>query len=291
VNVLLAIDTSVGSETVIGEVSARPWPFGSTLSVLTVVEPPYPSEIPELYIWAVKDSDRLVRDAAERLCARGLKAAAVVKEGDPKAVIVEEAERMRADLLIVGASGHSGITRFLVGSVARTAVRFAHCSVEIVRPPVQKERGDQNGMRVLLATDGSECSVVAAESIAKRPWPSNSEFAIVSVVEPDAPTLSYPTALLDPATINALGAANVERAQKAIAEAEGTLSSSGLKVSYKVLIPIARPKERILDEADKFQADLVVVGSHGRRGIKRFLLGSVSEVVAMHANCSVEVIR
>jgi nucleotide-binding universal stress UspA family protein len=290
-NILVAIDTSAGSETVIGEVSARPWPSGSTLSVLTVVEPPYPSEIPELYIWAVKESDRLVRDAAERLCACGLKAAALVKEGDPKAVIVEEAERMRADLLIVGASGHSGITRFLVGSVGRTAVRFAHCSVEIVRPRAQKQPGGHDRMRVLLATDGSECSAVAAQSIAKRPWPANSEFEIVSVVEPEVSTLNLPHAWPDSAAMEALRAADVQRAQKAIAEAEATLANSGLKVSDNVLIPIATPKELILDEAGKFQADLVVVGSHGRRGIKRFLLGSVSEAVAMHANCSVEVIR
>ena len=290
-NVLLAIDTSAGSETVLGEVSARPWPPGSRLSVLTVVEPPYPSQIPDLYIWAVKESDRSVQSAAERLCAGGLNAAAVVKEGDPKAVIVEEAEHMRADLLIVGASGHSGITRFLVGSVARTAVRFAPCSVEIARPRVQKERGGKNGMRVLLATDGSECSSVAAQSIAKRPWPPNSEFEIVSVVEPEFSTLNLPHARLDSAAMEALRAADVQRAQKAIAEAEAPIADAGLKVSDTVLVPIATPRELILDEADKFQADLVVVGSHGRRGIKRFLMGSVSEAVAMHANCSVEVIR
>jgi nucleotide-binding universal stress UspA family protein len=51
------------------------------------------------------------------------------------------------------------------------------------------------------------------------------------------------------------------------------------------------PKEVILDEAQKWGADLIVVGSHGRRGIKRFLLGSVSEAVAMNAHCSVVVVR
>ena len=290
-NILIAIDTSAGSEIIIREVSARAWPSGSTLSVLTVVEPSYPSELPELYTWAVKESDRLVREAAERLSACGLKAAAILKEGDPKAVIVQEADRMRADLLIVGASGHSGMTRFLVGSVTRTAVRFAHCSVEIVRPRAQKQTGGQDCMRVLLATDGSEGSSVAAQSIAKRPWPANCEFEIVSVVEPEVSALNLPQAWLDPVAMEARRAADMQRAQKAIAEAEAILADSGLKVSGNVLIPIATSKELILDEADKLQADLIVVGSHGRRGIKRFLLGSVSEAVAMHAICSVEVIR
>jgi nucleotide-binding universal stress UspA family protein len=51
------------------------------------------------------------------------------------------------------------------------------------------------------------------------------------------------------------------------------------------------PKEVILEEAEKWNADLIVVGSHGRRGFKRFLLGSVSEAVAMNAHCSVVVVR
>ena len=84
---------------------------------------------------------------------------------------------------------------------------------------------------------------------------------------------------------------DMKRTQKAIMEAEETLANAGFKVSEAVLIPLGAPKELILAEAEKWQADLVVVGSHGRRWIKRFLLGSVSEAVAIHANCSVEVIR
>jgi nucleotide-binding universal stress UspA family protein len=56
-------------------------------------------------------------------------------------------------------------------------------------------------------------------------------------------------------------------------------------------VPCATPKELILEEAHKWGADLIVVGSHGRRGVNRFLLGSVSEAVASHARCSVEIAR
>ncbi|MDQ2945678.1 MAG: universal stress protein, partial [Acidobacteriota bacterium] len=189
--ILIAIDASAGSEAVIQEVNARPWPSGSTFSVLTVVELPYESEIPDLYVRAMKEADRMVRTAAESFRAAGLQAAAVVKEGDPKTVIVEEARLTSADLIMMGASGHSGLTRFLVGSVARTAMRFAPCSVEIVRARVQKQPGANDGMRILLATDGSKCSALAAQSIARRPWPGNSEFEIASVVEPQF-TFSHP---------------------------------------------------------------------------------------------------
>jgi nucleotide-binding universal stress UspA family protein len=74
-----------------------------------------------------------------------------------------------------------------------------------------------------------------------------------------------------------------------INSAEQVLASAGLKATAAVLS--GNPKEVILEEAKKWNADLIVVGSHGRRGVKRFLLGSVSEAVAMNAHCSVVVVR
>jgi nucleotide-binding universal stress UspA family protein len=74
-----------------------------------------------------------------------------------------------------------------------------------------------------------------------------------------------------------------------INRAEEVLASAGLKATADVLD--GNPKEAILEEAKKWNADLIVVGSHGRRGFKRLLLGSVSEAVAMSAHCSVVVVR
>jgi nucleotide-binding universal stress UspA family protein len=74
-----------------------------------------------------------------------------------------------------------------------------------------------------------------------------------------------------------------------INSAEEVLASAGLKVTASVLA--GNPKEVILAEAKKWKADLIVVGSHGRRRFRRFLLGSVSEAVAMNAHCSVVVVR
>jgi nucleotide-binding universal stress UspA family protein len=70
---------------------------------------------------------------------------------------------------------------------------------------------------------------------------------------------------------------------------EQVLASAGLKATVAVLS--GNPKEVILEESKKWNADLIVVGSHGRHGFKRFLLGSVSEAVAMNAHCSVVVVR
>ena len=83
----------------------------------------------------------------------------------------------------------------------------------------------------------------------------------------------------------------VQKAENAITEARKKLSDAGLKTSEFLSVLLEDPKQAILDEAKECGADLIVVGSHGRRGFQNFLLGSVSEAVAMHAECSVDIIR
>ena len=83
----------------------------------------------------------------------------------------------------------------------------------------------------------------------------------------------------------------MSRAQDAIREAEQIVADAGLATSESASVLLSGPKTVILDEASSLGADLIVLGSHGRRRFNRFLLGSVSEAVAMHAHCSVKVIR
>jgi nucleotide-binding universal stress UspA family protein len=283
--ILLAVDASEASETAARQVAARPWPTGTTVEVLSVAEPPFIRHLPELDAGVKQRAEELARGVAERLRSGGVEAAPLVLSGDPKAVIVEHAAQMGADLVVVGPHGSAGLTRFLLGSVAKAVVRFAPCSVEVARAP--REAGP-HPWRVLLATDGSECSVKAARTVAARPWPSGTEVRILSVVELAVPMLQppYPT----PA-VETLRSDGMKRAQDAIQEAEQMVTDAGLQVSEAVSVLLDTPKVIILDEASHWGADWIVLGSHGRRGINRFLLGSVSEAVALHATCSVEVVR
>jgi nucleotide-binding universal stress UspA family protein len=147
-------------------------------------------------------------------------------------------------------------------------------------------------MRILLAADGSECSLRAAHSIADRPWPAGSEILVISVVELSVPLFRTPyPPYFDRHAMEGLRGEAMQRTEEALATAEGIVSGMGLPVSGTVMVPCAPAKALILEEAQKWGADLVVVGSHGRRGLTRFLLGSVSEAVAAHATCSVDIIR
>lgn len=286
--ILLAVDSSLASTIAIQEVGRRPWPPGTTVEVLSVVER---WDAPALVEGLNRSASELLHRAFQRLDSSGIRVATELLSGDPKEVIVERAVGLKADLVMVGSRSATGLTRFLLGSVALAVARFAPCSVEIVRSPVRDEE-NPNAIRILLATDGSPCSEVAARSIAERPWPPGSEIHVLSVVESSLPSSRTPyPPYFDPEAMEALRTEATNKAEEAVKTAQRILAEAGLPITGTVAVPCATPKELIIDEAHRWGADLIVVGSHGRRGLSRFLLGSVSEAVASHAKCSVEIIR
>ncbi len=146
-------------------------------------------------------------------------------------------------------------------------------------------------MKILLAVDGSDCSLAAMDEIAKRPWPAGSSVKILSVVEPPfLPTTD--TWVLPESYQSQLIQAGKEQAQSAISKAENRiLESQGPSLEISTQITEGHTVSEILDVAEAWGTDLIVLGSHGYHGLKRFLLGSVSSAVASHAECSVEIIR
>jgi nucleotide-binding universal stress UspA family protein len=291
--ILLAVDASTAGQTAVDEVARRPWPTGTQVEVLTVIEICEPWALSAIIQELQSVSHKLAGDAAATLQSRGLQASAVVAQGDPKTTILDHAGKSGADLIIVGAHGMGAVDRFLLGSVSRALLRHASCSVQIVRPrPVP----GSSGFKVLLAVDGSEGSRHAAEAMAARPWHTGSEgteFRVLSVVELGMSALqaAFEIPALDSAHLQNQRAAAMERAEKAVDEARAILDAAGLRTSPAISVLVASPKEIILQEAAEWPADLVVLGSHGSGGFTRFLLGSTSEAVATHATCSVEVVR
>jgi nucleotide-binding universal stress UspA family protein len=145
-------------------------------------------------------------------------------------------------------------------------------------------------MKILLAVDGSECSDAAVAEVARRPWPPGSEVRVISVAEwPTAPALqdNLPPHLKE------------DLEKSALKHADGVADSAiaTLRENESQVLPISKavtidsPRDAIIEEAERWGAELVVVGSQGYRGYKRFLLGSVSQAVAAQAKCSVEIVR
>lgn len=144
-------------------------------------------------------------------------------------------------------------------------------------------------MRILLAIDGSKCSGAVTHAVIAQCKPGGAEVRVAHVVE--LPTPWFGPNMV-PRTVPGLGVLLTEmkkRGKSLVEAATKKLAAAGFKTSAVILE--GDPKICILDAAQKWRAELIVVGSHGRGGFDRFLLGSVSDAVVHHAHCSVQVVR
>ena len=146
-------------------------------------------------------------------------------------------------------------------------------------------------MKILLATDGSEQSETAVNDVAGRPFPINTKVRIVSAYE-RTPLI----AKLEPMGVSREFYAKADNfalkaAEDATENAAKILRRKNPALTITTVAIEGSPKSVILEEAEKFGADLIVVGSHGYGMVEGFLLGSVSNAVALHAKCSVEIVR
>lgn len=143
-------------------------------------------------------------------------------------------------------------------------------------------------MRILLAVDDSTHSQCATEAVRSRPWPSGSTVRVVSVFRSALP--------VDPLTwtTQALGYESYAEAAKKQATATVERAAAILRqadVAVETKVEDGDTRTVIVDEAEKWNADLIVVGSHGLGRVRRLLLGSVAQYLATHAPCSIEIVR
>ena len=145
VRLLIGVDGSPDAAAAVQAVAAREWLTGSEARLVAVLDARMRTALapthPPVESWTTtEDADeqawvpKMVDAMAEPLWNRGLIVSSVIKEGDPKQVLLDEAEHWGADCLFVGARGLSRIERFLLGSVSAAVAARAHCSVEVVRP-------------------------------------------------------------------------------------------------------------------------------------------------------------
>ena len=286
---LLAVDSITTLDILLDEMMTRSWPSGTEARVLSIVED---GEVP-LETWreegygvaAVRQEmrrrgEQITALAIDRLHALGIHAEVTVMRGNPAVLIPFAARKWSAGLIFIRAHNRTDFRNWLLGSVAQSVVESAPCSVEIVRATETDQLSTNDGMRILVATDGSGVSLAAARAVAETSWPADSEVKIVSVIDPIIYSLEEIGLSRDKRT---------QRARRAIGQAIGVLKDRSLKVSGEVIAgTIVR---QITDRAKSWNADLIVVGTHQRRGLKRLLLGSTSTSVANRAHCSVRVIR
>jgi nucleotide-binding universal stress UspA family protein len=193
--------------------------------------------------------------------------------GSPASEIIERADEWKADLIIVGSHGRSALGRFLLGSVSQSVVAQASCSVRVARGEAGRK---DSAMKILIGLDGSLCSGAAVLEVARRNWPEGSEVRLVTSV--------------DPWHVYAMEQEDKYAFVRGYHEpTEALLRSVGLEVSS--LVKEEDAKRLLIDEAERWGADSIFVGTRGLGRIGRLLIGSVSLAVVARAHCSVEVVR
>jgi nucleotide-binding universal stress UspA family protein len=111
------------------------------------------------------------------------------------------------------------------------------------------------------------------------------------IASPEIPVLVGEYPYYAPDQVAELTKHSMDNAKSAVQTAGAALAKAGLSVKSEVMEPEDTPAHSILSAAAEWKPDLIVMGSHGRRGFDRLVLGSVSETVALHATCSVQVVR
>lgn len=288
--VLLATDFSEASRKAVETIKAVPWHSDTTIRILHVLDssplPPGLAIIEDVKRAATK----ALSDLAAQLRRLELKVETEIVVDSAKSAISHSAANWGADWLVVGSHGRGRVARLLLGSVAQSVVRSASCAVEVVRG-----KPERPGMKVLLATDGSNCSFAAIRAIGCRPWPAGTVFRIVSVVPPSASMLDAGPAYLYPIQ-RADELKEMEnqarcRAAEAIDRTRQLLEEMDLPQIEIAETLCDDPRTVIVEEADRSGATVIAVGSHGWHGFDRFMLGGVSEHVVNHAACSVIVVH
>jgi nucleotide-binding universal stress UspA family protein len=302
--ILLAIDGSKFSEAATQAVIAQAKPQETEVRVLHVIDA-LSLQLPEAMAYYPgiehcrdaqrKPAEALVARAAQLLRSKGLQVTTAVELGSPKSKIIGAAEEWNANVIVLGSHGRTGLERFLMGSLPDAVLCHAHCSVELVRIPPKAKSPKGTGesaagkvRRILLATDDSKFSEAALRLLIEQARPKEAEVRVLRVVEPPPLLVLREMGGYDP-SMEKLWEAQTKHAEELVAKTAETLRTKDLRVTTAVVQ--GDPRSKILDAAEKWKAELIVLGSLGRTGVERFLMGSVSIAVARHARCSVEIVR
>ncbi|MDD5153473.1 MAG: universal stress protein [Desulfovibrionales bacterium] len=266
--ILVATDGSRYSEKALDGAVNIARKCGSSLYVLNVVElnPEFMSLAPEAVEKMERDSRTLLEETKERVSQKGITCETVIHEGEqPYEFIVSEAKRKKADLIVIGTHGRTGLKKLLMGSVAARVIGHAPCPVMVI--PLRGSVGLKN---ILVATDGSiyaEAAVKEAISIAAA---CDSKLSAVCVVKGQRPTKYTSEA-------EKIVERVVKGAAKSNIQAEGIVREGE---PYEVIADLAREKK----------VDIIIMGRYGRTGLTKLLMGSVTKRVIGHASCAVLVI-
>lgn len=284
-NLLLSTDSSEYSEGAVREAVKLAKMTSGSLTAIAVIEtnPEFEALSPDRADMADQKTREYLDIVKKMASLEGVECETLAFHSESVfKVIVEEAEKRNIDMIVMGRRGRTGLKRLLMGSVTAKVIGHSPCNVLVVPKAASIEC-----RKLLVATDGSKYSLAAASEavgIAKRcgaalfvvsafPSESSSPFDIVhSQMQHDL-----------------ISQQEMREAEKNVKDVISIAEREGVPVEG--IVASGSPFEAILEAAEEKKADLIVVGSHGRTGMERLLMGSVAERVVGHAVCAVLIVK
>lgn len=261
--------------------------YGAELRLLHVSQP-YPTlttdAVAEPYLLEPvrQQVSRVMDELSGRLREAGIQASGMQTIGIPSEEIIRTAREEGADIIVMGTQGRTGLDHVLVGSTAERVVKGAPCPVMTVRPSsnADSQQVPITVQRLLVPVDFSDSSVDVLEvalHVARR---LGASVTLLHVVEWAWLRLQF--------TVAELAESDRVRTEmeSRLGQYADLLRAQGLRVET-VMRGGGGPGDFIVETAEQQRSDLIIMGTHGRRGIRRALIGSVAEAVLRAAPCPV----
>jgi nucleotide-binding universal stress UspA family protein len=290
---LLATDGSPEAERALGTAAMLSEKLGAELHLVCVEPMPDPLSWPEAKIMspelrgdirerAEDEARKTLEGQTQKLGEMAVEVSGVhAVTGRPDAEIVRVAEEVGAGLVVMGSKGLGPVRRAVMGSVSLSVVHHSHCSVLVVR-------GDGLPGRILLAADGSAQARVAAEAAAEISASTDSKLHVVFVMP--TPGHLYGHHYYSRELKQSIREQAEDDVRALLDEQVGWIADRGGK-DEDTHMAVGRPDAEIVRLAEELGAGLTVVGSRGLGGVRRALVGSVSDSVVRHAPGPVLVVR
>jgi nucleotide-binding universal stress UspA family protein len=290
--ILLALDGSPGAESARALVRVLPWPEPSQVDAVRVVEPiwdlfampAFEFEGPMDELLGIDDIRQSLAGDVDGLAKPGLAVETDVVIGRAATVIVETATRLGSDLIVMGSRGRGPIGSMVLGSVSAEVADHAPCPVLVARMPTCR--------RAIIALDGTPVADRIVDRVSDFAFLRDTHLEVVCVSPSSVPgpgvilsgAYGAPIEWYEDAVLAAR-----HSLEQVAATAAQRLRAGGLDTSWS--IHEGDPAATLIDVAQQTGSELIVVGTHGRTGMTRLLLGSVARNVLLHAHTSVLVLR
>ncbi|QLG28807.1 universal stress protein [Halorarum halophilum] len=278
--ILLPVDGSENNRAAIAHAGGIAEAFGSTIHVLHVVDERILDNA-DAADELVAAGERLVESVADELEGDGIDTSSRVETEIPRDVIVDHAHGRGIDLVVLGSHGRTGMRKFLLGSVAEGVIRRSDVPVLTV-PPGGAGAEFSPYRTVLVPTDGSPSAAAALDPATALSTAFDARLDALSVVTTTALGVDVRSTVFHEQL--------EERARTAVDDLEERARAAGVS-SVGTSVAHGSAAAEIVRYAVEHDVDLVAMGTHGREGVERYLLGSVTERVLRTSSVPVLTVR